>query len=233
MADQAKGLFITGTDTGCGKTRVTLSMMAALAGAGRRVNGMKPVASGCEWRGGRLINDDAARIGNACVSGPAYDLINPWALQDPVSPHLAAARQGLEVVPEPVLRAYQELEKTSQTIIVEGVGGWRVPLSPTLQQRHLVALLDLPVILVVGLRLGCISHACLTVEAILRDGATLLGWVANHLDPGYDGVASTLEYLENAIEAPLLGQTQYQNGGASSKETDRLDLELLMQISNK
>lgn len=228
MAKNRRGLFITGTDTGCGKTHVTVGIMEALKRCGVCVAGMKPVASGCEIIEGRPVNEDAVKIQTACNNKPDYDLVNPWALRDPVSPNIAAARQGVRIEPKPVVDAYRELASRSRAIIVEGVGGWRVPLSDSLQQRDLARLLDTPAILVVGLRLGCISHARLTAEVIVRDKIPLRGWIANHVDPEYDTATETLEYLDNALEVPLLGEFPYQQEGEGNEKNHGLDLDALL-----
>ncbi len=228
MAEGCKGVFVTGTDTGCGKTRVTVGLMEALKRRGMRVAGMKPVASGCEMIEGRLVNDDARMIRASSSIMPDYELVNPWALPDPVSPNVAASRQGVRLVPGPVIDAYRELERVSQAIVVEGIGGWRVPLTDSLQQRDLVRMLDIPVILVVGLRLGCISHACLTAEAVMHDGLPLQGWIANRADPDYDTVAETLDYLTAVIKAPLIGEFPYRSDDDKENTPEKLDLDFLM-----
>lgn len=228
MTKNCKGVFITGTDTGCGKTHAAVGIMTALKRRGLQVAGMKPVASGCEIVEGWPVNEDARKIQSASTTVPDYDLVNPWALPDPVSPNIASSRRGIHIIPGPVIDAYRELEKRSQAIVVEGVGGWRVPLSDSLQQRDLARLLEIPVILVVGLRLGCISHARLTAEAVMRDGLPLQGWIANHPDPDYDAVNETLEYLAAVMEAPLIGKFPFRNDDGEEKGVENLKLEFLM-----
>lgn len=213
----ARGVFITGTDTGCGKTRASLLLMAALKRTGRVVAGMKPVASGSARIDGRLVNDDAAQIRAACSRELPYEQVNPCALAEPVSPNFAAARAGRRVCLEPVLAAYAALARDADTIVVEGVGGWRVPLSDQLAVPDLVAALALPVILVVGLRLGCINHAQLTAMAVAADGADLCGWIANRVDPDYDTANETVDYLAGAIDVPLLGQIPFLDSAASAE----------------
>lgn len=202
--------------------------MEALKRCGVRVAGMKPVASGCEIIEGRPVNEDAVKIQTACSNRPDYDLVNPWALRDPISPNIAASREGVRIEPEPVVNAYRELARSSQAIIVEGIGGWRVPLSGSLQQRDLARLLNTPVILVVGLRLGCISHACLTAEVIAGDNIPLRGWIASHVDPEYDTATETLEYLDNALKVPMLGEFPYQQEGKGDRMDHGLDLNDLL-----
>lgn len=201
-----RGLFITGTDTGCGKTFVSIGLLRALAGRGLRVAGMKPVASGCERRDdGRLVNSDALALQAACSDAWDYALINPYAFLEPIAPQFAAARAGRVIESDPVQIAYDELAAASDRVIVEGIGGWRVPLSETLAQRDLVQGFNLRVLLVVGLRLGCINHALLTAEALQADGVALAGWIANGVDPAYDTVEATITTLCDRIPAPFLG----------------------------
>jgi len=210
----ARGVFITGTDTGCGKTRASLVLMAALKQRGRVVAGMKPVASGCTRIDGGLVNDDAAQIRAACSRELPYELINPCALAEPMSPNFAAARAGRRITLAPLLAAYAALARDADRIVVEGVGGWRVPLSDQLGVPDLVAALDLPVVLVVGLRLGCINHALLSAAAVAADGARLCGWIANGVDPDYDTARETVDYLIQTINAPLLGQIPFLDASA-------------------
>ncbi len=219
MPAACKGFFVTGTDTGCGKTLVTTSLMHALKRDGVRVSGMKPVASGCDHVDGRLVNDDAARIRSACSGDRDYDDINPWALMDPVAPHIAARRDGRRIDLAPVIEAYRRLQRDSQVIVVEGIGGWLVPLAEDVEQADLVRQLELPVILVVALRLGCINHARLTAAAIRQARLPLAGWIANHSDPEYDSAAETLSYLGRALDAPLLGECSYTEDPETEPET--------------
>ena len=172
--------FVTGTDTGVGKTLSSCALLHALARHHRRVVGMKPVASGAEPDGrGGWANEDslALRAASTLVVPPQLD--NPVLLPDPVSPHIAAERAGVSVQLAPILQAYQQLAAQADAVVVEGAGGWQVPLSPHLRIADLAVALQLPVVLVVGLRLGCINHARLSAEAIRASGLTLAGWIAN------------------------------------------------------
>ena len=199
-------LFITGTDTGCGKTFVSSGLLRALGSRGLRVAGMKPVASGCERTDdGRPVNSDALALQAACSDDWDYALINPYAFVEPIAPQYAAARAGRVIEPTAIRIAYDELAAASDRVIVEGIGGWRVPLSDSLAQRDLVQELDLRVLLVVGLRLGCINHALLTAEALQSDGVPLAGWIANGVDPAYETVEATLATLKDRIPAAFLG----------------------------
>jgi dethiobiotin synthetase len=171
------GVFITGTDTDCGKTAISLGLMAALQSRGLHVLGMKPVASGCALEPSGLRNADALRLLEQGSSREHYDWINPYAFGPPIAPHLAAAEAGIEISLTRIVTAYLALEARADWVVVEGVGGWRVPLGPDLSLSDLPSALELPVILVVGLRLGCINHALLTAESIQISDARLIGWI--------------------------------------------------------
>jgi len=201
-----RGVFVTATDTGAGKTVASLGLMAALSGDGRRVAGMKPVASGSRpGESGELRNEDALLLQMAGPAGIPYADINPYALREPLAPHLAAERQGVRIGLESIAAAFARLRACAEAVVVEGVGGWRVPLNDVETTADLVRRLELPVILVVGLRLGCISHALLTAEAIANDGLELRGWIANHLDPDYQEAAATVEFLGSRLGVPRIG----------------------------
>ena len=202
---QYQGFFITGTDTEVGKTEITLGLMSALRASGRSVLGMKPVASGCEMASGGLRNPDALRIAAACSRETDYSLVNPYAFEPAVAPHLAAAQAGVEIRFEKIFDSFQTLSAQADVTVVEGVGGWRVPLGPDGDLADLAVALGLPVVLVVGLRLGCINHALLTVESILWRGLALAGWVANSVDPAMALREENIATLRAAIDAPCLG----------------------------
>jgi dethiobiotin synthetase len=200
--------FITGTDTGVGKTEVALALMAALQARGLRVTGMKPVAAGGSATSAGFRNDDAVRLRRQSSVSVAYELVNPYVFALPIAPHLAAAAAaaaGVVIDMEHIKRCYAALAAQSDAVVVEGAGGWRVPLDEQRSMTDLVAALELPVILVVGLRLGCLNHALLTAEAIARCGIRLAGWVANGIDPGFAYRAENVAYLERHLAAPLLG----------------------------
>ena len=201
----AHGVFVTGTDTGVGKTHASCALLAALRARGLRATGMKPVASGCRETPAGLRNDDAEALIAASAPMPSYDDCNPYAFAPPIAPHIAARAIGIDVRLEPMLAAHARLARAADRIVVEGVGGWMAPLSETLMQADLVRALDVPVILVVGLRLGCLSHALLSARAIAADGALLVGWIANRIDPEMAEVDANLATLRARIDAPLLG----------------------------
>jgi dethiobiotin synthetase len=201
----ARGVFVTGTDTGIGKTHVSARLVRAQCTLGRRAVGMKPVASGCRETPDGLRNEDAEALIAASTPPLAYAACNPFALPLAIAPHLAARDAGVEIALGPIVAAYRELAATADRVIVEGVGGWAVPLSDTLMQADLVRALGIPVVLVVGLRLGCINHALLSVRAILANGCALAGWIANRIDPAMAHADANLDTLRARIAAPLLG----------------------------
>lgn len=223
------GWFITGTDTGCGKTAITLGLMAALQRRGIQTVGMKPVASGAEPTPAGPRNEDALLIQTQGSVKPPYTAVNPYLFDPPIAPHLAARQAGAEIDLERIRRTCVQLAAQADRLIVEGVGGWRVPLGPRSTLADLARLLDLPVILVVGLRLGCLNHALLTAEAIARDGLFLAGWVANRIDPAMREVEANIESLRERLTAPLLGVIPHLPGYAAEKTADALDLAPLLR----
>ena len=202
----AKSLFVTGTDTGIGKTHVSVQLLRGLAARGVRASGFKPVASGCMRDAtGALRSEDALALRAAsAVPLPDYASSNPCALEQPLSPHLAARLDGTEVKLGPLLAAYDALVAAHEVVVVEGVGGWAVPLSPRLMQADLARALGVPILLVVGVRLGCINHALLTTRAIAADGCRLLGWVANTIDVTLAQADAAIATIGEAIGEPSM-----------------------------
>lgn len=199
-----QGYLITGTDTGVGKTWVTLGLMRALAQQGFTVSGMKPVASGCRPTPEGLRNRDAEMLQEHCSTPIAYELVNRYAFDPPIAPHVAAKEAGVTIALDAILRDFRCLDDQGDFTLVEGIGGWAVPLNEHERLSDLVRRMAIPVILVVGLRLGCINHALLSAEAIGNDGISLLGWVANGIDDHYRNSDQTLHTLSAQISAPLL-----------------------------
>ncbi len=210
-----RGVFVTGTDTGIGKTFVSVALLNALCTQGVRAIGMKPVASGCTRAPDGLRNDDALALLAASYTTVPYDLVNPMAYEEPVSPHLAAAAENRPVDLHVVAAAHARLSARAEIVVVEGVGGWMAPLSETLVAGDLARTLGLPVILVVGLRLGCINHTLLTARAIIEDGAKLLGWVGSLVDPEMIEPEANVATLRARLTAPCLGVIKY---GATPEE---------------
>ena len=198
-------VYVTGTDTGIGKTLASCTLLHALRAHGLRAAGMKPVASGCERIDGEWRNADALALQAAGEPGIAYADINPFALEHPLAPELAARDAGIDVALPPILDAHARLAARADALIVEGVGGWAAPLSASLMQADLVRALRLPVLLVVGLRLGCLNHALLSARAIAADGVHLAGWIASHVDPAMERVDDNLAMLRARMPAPCWG----------------------------
>ncbi|MEE9551992.1 MAG: dethiobiotin synthase [Gammaproteobacteria bacterium] len=205
----AKGYFITGTDTEIGKTWATLGLMAALQAQGKKVAGMKPVASGCEITEEGLRNADALQIMQQASRLHDYDVVNPYAFASPIAPHIAAKQTSTDISLDNIVQAYTALQSQADCVVVEGVGGWRVPLDEKIFLVDMVKALQLPVILVVGLRLGCINHAILSAETICADNVNLIGWIANQVVPDYGNVDETISTITSHIPAPLLASIPY------------------------
>lgn len=205
------GFFVTGTDTGVGKTLVSAGLLHALARHHRHVVGMKPVAAGLVPWGEDWASEDAIALRAASTLAVAPALDNPVLLPDPLSPHIAAARAGVQIDIAAIVASYQALAALADAVVVEGAGGFLVPLTDTLTGADLAQALALPVVLVVGLRLGCLNHALLTAEAIRARGLTLAGWVANRVDPDMEAVEDNITYLRARLQAPLLAEVPYQD----------------------
>jgi dethiobiotin synthetase len=203
------GFFVTGTDTGVGKTLISSALVHHFALDGYRSVGLKPVAAGCEWKDGRLLSDDVAQLRAASNVALPLEVINPYAFEPPLAPHIAAEMAGQRIEMQAILKAFQQAT-VADAVVVEGVGGFRVPLNESEDTADLAAQLDLPVILVVGMRLGCLSHALLTVESIGARGLKLAGWVANTIDPQMSALQENLQSLEKRISAPCLGVVSYE-----------------------
>jgi dethiobiotin synthetase len=204
------GVFITGTDTDAGKTFASSAFVHALRRGGTRVVGMKPVASGCALTPAGWRNADALALQAASDPVPDYALVNPVALRDPTAPQLAARAAGVTVTLPPLLEAYAALAAMADRVVVEGVGGWLAPLADGLDQSDLVKALDLPVILVVGLKLGCLNHARLTARAIAADGCRLQGWIGSTVEPGFTD--AYVDLVRAALPVPCLGVLPHAPG---------------------
>lgn len=215
-------LFVTGTDTGVGKTYVSCLLLKALAQAGVHALPFKPVAAGAEQGSdGHWYNDDGLALQQACAQPLPYALINPLVLPEPLSPHLAAARAGRQVTVAELLGAAEAFApQQPQLLLVEGAGGWWVPLNEHETMADLAKALLADgraggVVLVVGMRLGCLNHALLTAAAIRADGLPLLGWVANCIDPAMNALADNIATLEARLNAPRLATIGYGRTQAS------------------
>lgn len=202
-----KGYFVTGTDTDVGKTWATIALMCRFRRQGFSVAGMKPVAAGCNWLGGELKNQDALLIQQHSVPPLTYRQVNPYAFELPVSPHLACG--NVEVGMSAIVEGVATLKRRADIVLVEGAGGWLSPLSSAFDNAVLARTLKIPVILVVGMRLGCINHARLTFQAIRWAGVECAGWVAVEIAPDRIDFAANLEFLKQHLDVPLLGVLPY------------------------
>lgn len=201
-----QGYFITGTDTGVGKTRVATALLRGWRGQGLRVGAMKPIAAGCRETPDGLRSDDAERLLAECNVPLRYDEVNPYAFAPPIAPHIAAAATGVRIHIESLVANFRRLSAGCDRFLVEGVGGWQVPLDDAFTTADLARALGCPIVVVVGLRLGCLNHALLTVAAIRHAGLELAGWVANTVDPECGHQAALIATLERRWDRAPLGQ---------------------------
>lgn len=213
-----KRWFITGTDTEIGKTYVAGAIIRQLAGQGQRVAGMKPVASGCERTVEGLRNEDALSLMAAANVDLPYEQVNPFAYEPAIAPHIAAEQTGRPIDIEKIKSLAGKIE--ADYLVVEGVDGWCVPLGQGRLLPELAQVVADEVILVVGMRLGCINHALLTAAQIERDGMPLKGWIANHVDPDMQVQAENLQTLRQLVPAPLMGILPWSNSVRSYVKLD-------------
>lgn len=206
----AQSYFVIGTDTHVGKTYVASALIRHFVEAGFKTVGMKPIASGCELgTKGALLNEDVLALSAASNLKASLDLINPYRFAPAIAPHIAAEQAGVLIDVNIIKHAYDELSQQAEVVIVEGAGGFFVPLNATQTLADLAVMLNLPLILVVGMRLGCINHALLTVEAIKARGLTLAGWIANQVDADMPMFAENLASLQQRIDAPCLSEVRW------------------------
>lgn len=203
----ASGYFITGTDTGVGKTWVSVALLRYFSLRGETVIGMKPVAAGCEWIDGQLKNSDALLLQQYSSVALNYQQINPYAYEQPVSPHIAGVDDPVDLAV--IQRQFASLQAMADTLIVEGAGGWYSPLSANIDNAALAKALGLPVILVVAMRLGCINHARLSLQAIQQAGVVCAGWIPVSNTPEMPAFGANLDYLANELDVPVVGQIPY------------------------
>jgi dethiobiotin synthetase len=211
-----RGYFIAGTDTDVGKTRVTTGLIAGFREQGLRVSGMKPVAAGVVSTENGFFNDDVIKI--ADISGQnAGDInLNPYSLPEPLSPNIAAEHAGISIDLEVIRRHYLSLAQESDVVVVEGAGGWLVPISDRLTMADVAATLGLPVILTVGLRLGCLNHSLLTAQAIRQQGLKIAGWVGNHIDPSFAAGEENIRCLATRLASPPLALLPWDRDARSA-----------------
>ncbi|MBP5998411.1 MAG: dethiobiotin synthase [Azonexus sp.] len=213
--------FLTGTDTEIGKTFITCALLHHAAQRGLKAAGIKPVAAGTDAAG---VNEDVASIRAASNLALPPEIINPYCFKSAIAPHIAAAEEGVTIDFAPIAAACDHARQLADLLIVEGVGGFRVPLGVDRDSAGLAVALGLPVILVVGLRLGCINHALLTAEAIAARRLKLAGWVANCIDPAMPRLAENIATLDQRLGAPLLGRVPHLPGSDPAAAAGHLEL---------
>lgn len=226
----ARGYFVSGTDTGVGKTLVACALLRGFARQGWSVIGMKPVAAGTLMtKEGRQHGDVTALVSAGNVRASAA-LTNPYCFEPAIAPHIAAALAGVQIDLEHIAGAYAELTRSADIVVVEGAGGFAVPLSETENTADLASRLGLPIIMVVGIRLGCLNHALLTAEAIRAHGLRFAGWVANHIDPQMLHAGENVGALRERLQAPLLGSLSYMTAPTPDRAADQIDLSALADV---
>ncbi len=223
----AKGMFITGTDTGIGKTWVSCLLIQMLVAQGKKVIGMKPVASGASMLNGQLKNEDALVLMEASNVDVPYELINPYCFAPAIAPHIAADQAGVAIDISKIGDVYTQLSSMADVIIVEGVGGWSVPINNNNDVSDLALQLALPVLLVVGMRLGCINHALLTAQSIQSKGCNLIGWIANNIDPDQVNAKENIEAVKSRLELPLLAKISYSLTSQNTEISDVFSIKTL------
>ncbi|WP_028211593.1 dethiobiotin synthase [Paraburkholderia mimosarum] len=225
-------LFVTGTDTEIGKTFVSAALLRGFARAGLRATALKPIAAGASERDGVWHNEDADQLDAAASVLLPPEIRTPFLLKEPAAPHIAAALEGVTLDMARIIECYKAACERADAVVVEGVGGFRVPLTATEDTADLAVALGLPVVLVVGMRLGCISHALLSAEAIAARGLTLAGWVANRIDPAMafpeENIAALRERLAAQYRAPLIGVVPHMRGASADQAAEHLNIDALL-----
>ncbi len=219
--------FIAGTDTGVGKSLISAACLHALVNAGVKAVGMKPVAAGAEMRDGELWNEDVALLASESTLTLPRELTTSYLLREACAPHIAAKLEHVQIDPAVLTDAYRQVSAQAEAVVVEGVGGFRVPLTDDFDTADFSAALQLDVILVVGLRLGCLSHALLTADAIAARGLRLVGWVANQIDPAMPHQADNVLALQDRLAAPLLGVVPWMAMPSPAAAAGTIDFSLL------
>lgn len=221
-------VFITGTDTDAGKTLLTLGLMQALQEQGLRVNGMKPVAAGVSEIDGKAVNEDAQLIRQQSTKVLPYELINPWLFEPAIAPHIAAQQVNKTIDFQPIKTALNEIKKQSDLVVVEGAGGWLVPLNGQQDVADIAVNMNLPVILIVGLKLGCINHARLTLQAIQAAGCRVIGWIGTQIDPEMMNVDENIETLKHYLPVQCLGIVPWLENRDTKTVASYINSETLM-----
>ncbi|RLV58575.1 dethiobiotin synthase [Parashewanella curva] len=225
--------FVTGTDTDSGKTLAASAILVAVNNYARKQNkaistlGIKPIASGCEQTEKGLRNSDALSLISAMNSEVEYQTVNPIRFEPAIAPHIAAKQVGFDLTADKVEAVFRQIPQADFTLI-EGAGGWRLPLNDNEYLSQVVAKQKLPVILVIGMKLGCLNHAMLTHESILAYGLEIVGWVANHVDPDMLQKQENLAFLKQTIKAPFLGEIPFLEDATADVAAKSLDVSVLV-----
>jgi dethiobiotin synthetase len=225
------GFFVTGTDTGVGKTLAACALLHAFSARGLRAVGMKPVAAGARRHAAALRNEDVDALTAASNVTASRALINVYCFEPPIAPHIAACEAGMRIELAPLKRAYEALTRQADVVVVEGVGGFCVPLNEREDTADLAVLLQLPVLLVVGMRLGCLNHALLTAAAIGARGLRLAGWIANHIDPELPHADANVAVLERRLSAPCVARIPFQRVAEPRRIATLLQMESLVGVT--
>jgi len=220
--------FVTGTDTGVGKTVVAAALLRALAASGRLAVGMKPVAAGAVRAGGRWVNEDVEMLAGAGNLAAPAAWLNPYLFHPPIAPHIAASEARRTISAARIERAYRALARRADAVVIEGAGGFCVPLGRRLSYADVAERLGLPVLLVVGMRLGCINHALLTAEAVRSRGLRLAGWIANHIDRTMARKDENVRAIAERIRAPLLARLPYSARPDPGRLAARFNLDAIV-----
>lgn len=217
-----RGYFVTGTDTGVGKTCVSSALLLKLNQQGKKAAGMKPVASGCDKTPDGLRNADAESLIKYSGIKLNYADVNPYAFEAAIAPHLAAEKMGESISLDIILAAYEQLSRQVNCVVVEGVGGWQVPLSHNETMEDLAIRMNLPVIMVVGIRLGCINHALLTYQAIKASGLECCAWIANQIDPQMSCMEENITAIHDRLDIPCWGVIPWGSDVSAESIVDKL-----------
>ncbi len=227
-----RGVFVTGTDTGVGKTLAACALIHALAARGIRAFPMKPVAAGAAGQGAHAANSDSLALIEAAGLGKGQlGRVTPVLLREPIAPHIAARREAVHISLAPIVAMLDRLRHDAGFLVVEGVGGFCVPLGDGLDTVDLARAIALPVVLVVGLRLGCLNHALLTAQAVTAAGLPLAGWIANAIDPAMAAVDENVDALRERLRAPLLGRLPHVPGASAREFAAHLDVQPLLRAT--
>lgn len=201
--------FVTGTDTDVGKTHVACQLIEQYIALGLKVVGMKPVAAGCELVDGEWVNEDVQRLTTASNIDASPELVNPYCFKEFIAPHIAAEKAGITIQISKIVDAFKQLSAMADVVIVEGAGGFLVPLDSQTSLADLAVALGIPVVLVIGMRLGCINHSLLTVEAVKARGLELQGWIANEIDPEMAMYQENLETIAQELGMEAMFESKW------------------------